>query len=158
MIEPSSILVSTPELDSRDRTPEEEAFHRTRRMFVRRNSTLIVCRPDDPRSHEQWFEDEQRGILKGVPWNELLYTCVRGFFNRKGIFLFQATPKNKWDLTPLVHEQAPSILFALGLMQSNPDLNPPLGMRKNLPVFGGMNPGAPGTLWLPMARLDLVGP
>lgn len=158
MIEPNIIQVSTPEREERQRTPEEEKFHRARRMFVRYRQSLIVNRPNDPRGHAEWFKDEETGFLKGIPWKDLMYQCVRGFFDHRGIFLYHWSLASRFDLTPLVHEQAPSILFALSLMQDNPALDPPLGMRKNLPVFGGMHQGAPGTLWLPIARLDLIGP
>lgn len=111
----------------------EEAFHITRRMFVLRGDELFVAPKGDSRSHAQWFED--------MGWHGALDYCTRGFWDNRGVFLYVG---RRWEFNAQVQEEAPIIV----------ELLKERGVPAGLKVFGGMVPGAPGTLWPPICRLE----
>ncbi len=125
-------------------TEEEEAFHRSRRMFVVLNKTIMYAPYNDRRSHEEWFKNYKCS-------DNWMTTFVRGFFDKRGVFLYQQTDGSKWDVTDLVIATAPYLAWSLNEFSSQ--LN--LGVPKGHPLYGGMVPSIPGTLWTPKCNLGL---
>ena len=115
----------------------EEAFHVSRRMFVKIGNILHIAYEGDRRSHEEWFKD--RG------WNAAMEHCVRGFVDSRGVFLYQQTKGSKWDVTDDVLKHSAMVVERLSQI---------LNLPKGLPVYAGMVPSVPGALWQPKCRIE----
>ena len=52
-------------------------------MFVIHDDRLVIAPPDSPQSHTEWFTS------MGLPADEVVRDCVRGFADDRGIFFYQ---------------------------------------------------------------------
>lgn len=127
----------------------EEAFHKSRRMFVQLEGSFWLAKPEDTRSHEEWFQENFKDYDES--W---LFKYVRGFFDNSGVYLYIQTKGSKWDVTPQVLIAAPAIVWHLHFMTLEPDLK--LQLPRGLPVYGGMVPTIPGVRWAPKCNLGLT--
>lgn len=66
------------------------AFHLGRRMFIIQEGTLMWGPENSPLSHTQWITQD----FDAFTANHVLATCVRGYVNTTGVYLYKGPKFN----------------------------------------------------------------
>lgn len=117
-------------------TQAERDWHRTRRMLVLIDGFWFVAPPDDERGHREWFADSHV--------EHAYETCVRGFIDETGVYLYKGSD---YRLDDDVRGACEHDVAGLWIIAKYDRYGLSLLLRSGMPVYGGMVPGKLGERW-----------